>query len=221
MYCIARIHYSLTNKNSWPSNFFNWFSSNLHADTSVLLFIPACCKLLMFWSWFRKHALAFPTYLFPAILTVFLSHPASFILRFDLFCWHESCWLLRKTHDCWCYPQRTLPVRIQENCKYREKPRLCQFGYTLWSLESSHRAQTTSIATGEYPSYPFVLCHLMVMSCVSKKNKERVICERNWQWSRMIIFNAYFTRTIIIFFQSFFLLSSSYFYWPWKHFSLN
>ena len=126
VYCIARIHYSLTNKNSWLSNFLNWFSSNLHTDTSVLLFIPACCKLLMFRSWFRKHALAFPTSLSPAILTVFLSHPASFISRFDLFYWHESCWLLRKTHDCWCYSQKTLPIRIQENCKYRGKPNVSE-----------------------------------------------------------------------------------------------
>ena len=125
---------------------------NLHTDTLVLLFIPARCKLLMFRSWFRKHALAFPTYLFPAILTVFLSHPASFILRFDLFCWDESCWLLRKTHDCLMLPPKA----------FRGKPMLCQFGYTLWSLESSPGSQTTSIDVEEYPFYDFVLCHLMV-----------------------------------------------------------
>ena len=41
------------------------------------------------------------------------------------------------------------------------------FADTLWRLESSHGLQKTSIATGEYPCYTFVLCHLMVMPCVS------------------------------------------------------
>ena len=58
---------------TWQKNlgclvFLNWFSSNLHTDTLALLFICACCKLLMFRAWFRKHALAFPTHLVPAIL---------------------------------------------------------------------------------------------------------------------------------------------------------
>ena len=152
MYCIARIHY-LTNKKSWLSIFFNRFSSNLlHADTLVLLFIPACCKLLIFRSWFRKYALAFPTYLFPAILAVFLSHPASFILRFDLFCWHESCWLLRKTHEMGfkrtayigeslCFPSSAIPYDLLNHLTGRKQLPLTRknihvtiLSYVIWWL---------------------------------------------------------------------------------------
>ena len=152
----------------------------------------------MFRSWFRKHALAFPTYLSPAILTVFLSHPASFILRFDLFYWHESCWLLRKTHDCWCYSQKTLPIRIQENCKYRGKPNaseaLCGYKNITSPIVYSTRVVKREFIIRHHTR---LMGHSLVRPCVECTSK--IVSSRH-SLSRYVFWNVstYYQSNLLI-----------------------